>query len=79
MIGMAMSQFEGLRPSMGGSVILTHWAAAVRAEGRVRLWLLVERVIRLTGGLLMVRDEMGREWRRREEKRTVGRRMAGWS
>lgn len=69
MIGRAMSQFVGLRPSMGGSVILTHWAAALLLV-RVRLWL--ESVIRFGGGLLMARDEMTRKWRK-SDRRSVGR------
>ena len=56
MMGRAISQFVGLRPSMGGSVILTHWRSG--AFGRVRL--LMEGVIRLVEGLLMAREEMAR-------------------
>ena len=60
---------------MGGSVILTHWAApAVREGTRVRL--VVERVIRFVGGLTRAREEMGRMGRKREDKRAVERRIA---
>ncbi len=90
----ARSQFVGLRPSMGGSVILTQWGA----EGLVRvLFLLVVRVsvvlvwgvggrgsvIRLVRRgllLIMARDEMmGRMMGRvKSDARSVGRRMVGW-
>ena len=74
MMGMAVSQFEGLRPSMGGSVILTHSVAArLGRGGRARLW--VGREMRLRAGVLMARDEMGRRWRA-NGKRMVRRCMA---
>ena len=56
MMGRAISQLVGLRPSMGGSVILTHWGSGTFE----RVTFLMEGVIRLVEGLLMVRDEMAR-------------------
>ena len=62
MIGTAISQFEGFRPSMGGSVILTHSGIGiVRAE--VKVLLMVERVMRLVGGLVIAVHETERKWR----------------
>ena len=47
---------------MGRSEILMHGGSeAVREGGRVRLW--AGRVIRLAGGLSMVREEVGRRWK----------------
>lgn len=65
MIWVQISQFVGLRPTMEGSVILTHvGAGAVRGGDRVRLLasvVVVERVSRLMRGVLRARDEMGRK------------------
>ena len=62
MIGTAVSQFVGFRPSMGGSVILTHSGTGiVRAE--VKVLLMVERVMRLVGGLVIAVHETERTWR----------------
>ncbi len=76
MMPMMSSQFVGLRPTMGGSVILTHEGVrAVRAEGRVRLW--GGRVMRVVGGWVMVREVMGRRWV--YDRKIVRRRMVGWT
>ena len=65
----------GLRPTMGGSVILTHLASlSVRKGAGVRF--VVERLIRLVGGMLRAREEMRRKARKGEDKRAVERRMA---
>ena len=66
MIWVQIPQFVGFRPTMEGSVILTHVAAGAVSGGggRVRLLaevIVVERVSRLTGGRLRARDEMGRK------------------
>lgn len=55
---------------MGGSVILTHSGSKML----VRVRLLLDRLIRLAGGLLMAKDEMVRG-SRKNERRTAGRRM----
>ena len=56
---------------MGGSVILTHSAAAW-----VRVRFEVERVIKLGGWTLRANVEMRRKGRKGEDKRAVERRMA---
>lgn len=59
---------------MGGSTILTQSGSseAVRKGVRVRLW--VGRVMRVAGGLVRKREEMGRRWRL-VDRRTVSGRM----
>lgn len=58
---------------MGGSVILTHSGSKML----VRVRLLLDRLIRLAGGLLLAKDEMVRD-SRKNERRTAGRRMVYW-
>ena len=59
---------------MGGSVILMHSAlSSVREGARVRF--VVERLIRLVGGILRAREEM-RKGRNGEATRAAERRMA---
>lgn len=72
---MTTSQFEGSRPTIGGSVMRKQVAV-----GTVRLMLGVvlgvEGVRRLRGGLVRAMDAMGRKWRE-VDKRIVGRCMVG--